>query len=429
MPSEFPLENSAEKIELQNLDLRDQWNEFIQNRFQSPLSLQDRFLDYLRTIVADPGSLREAIGFCTACGYPELEQYMAQARDSIDHEIICESCAEEWNRCARCSNLYPCRELTITLDEHPVCESCQNDYYTYCNDCGGYYDDKDAEDHEHARRYDDCCESPQLTFAIRNDGQEPLKSDTQTAVELPSGIISEQGLDQISNYLYFKDSRKYSVLSDLSCLGDEWQTKDGNFAKRLSRHAYNNFKIKLPPEVLSQVGVLARDHSTTVGIKVEVTRQLNNSADYFYHEDSCWWESYSESRCALKTNGGFGMRSFHAHDDYLTGRAWVMPLKLGNRGHLVPTFETLNPDAYAVFNGYGDLSGYAAPRVLAHMTGLTYRRIDFGCEPMYVNASSYIVANEAVAQQYEKTGLRLNVAVHSSLYDQEARREETASVS
>jgi hypothetical protein len=35
-----------------------------------------------------------------------------------------------------------------------------------------------------------------------------------------------------------------------------------------------------------------------------------------------------------------------------------MPMKKNRNGRLTPTFDTLNPDAFVVFNGYGKLSGY-----------------------------------------------------------------------
>jgi hypothetical protein len=144
------------------------------------------------------------------------------------------------------------------------------------------------------------------------------------------------------------------------------------------------------------------------------------SAAAFYHDDSCWWQGYSESRCALKTNGGFGLRTFDRHGD-VTGRAWVMPLKLSASGHLEPTFNTETPDAFTVFNGYGDLAGYTAPRIVGHMAGWTYRKIGFDASPMYVNAGGYLVAPEEVAKKYDGTNnyLILRLSQHADLLKRE----------
>jgi hypothetical protein len=162
---------------------------------------------------------------------------------------------------------------------------------------------------------------------------------------------------------------------------------------------------------MSEVGTIARDHSKAAAFEVDVTRDLNRSPDYFYHDDSCWWGGMSESRCALKTNGGFGLRSLRGQS--VSGRAWVMPLR--DCGGLVPTLDTETPDAFIVFNGYGDLAGYAPARIMAGMAGWTYKKIAFSCDPMYINAGGYLVAPEHIIQ--DTANLRLSVPQHAHLTD------------
>jgi hypothetical protein len=169
---------------------------------------------------------------------------------------------------------------------------------------------------------------------------------------------------------------------------------------------------------MSQVGNIARNHSTAVDVQIDVTRDLNQSPEAFYHDGSCWFTDYAgSSRCALKTNGGYGLRSFGTYS--VSGRAWVMPLRQDESGELVPTFETQTPDAFVVFNGYGDLSGYTAPRIVAHMAGMTYRKVGFDCDPMYINAGGYIVAPEEIAKKYTDGSLSLSVHQHARLFDRE----------
>jgi hypothetical protein len=76
-----------------------------------------------------------------------------------------------------------------------------------------------------------------------------------------------------------------------------------------------------------------------------------------------------------------------------------------------------------VFNGYGDLSGYVPARIVAHMAGMTYRKIGFDCSPMYVNNNSgYLVASEEIAERYAKAGaLHLYTDTHSRLHASESR--------
>lgn len=270
------------------------------------------------------------------------------------------------------------------------------------------------------------CETLHEKFTVRNDGKPPLANDTKTTVTLPAGTISDAGLAAIRDYLLLYRStsvidrdaqhKYYSLAYTQEVVGGRVQDKTGNYAKRLSRHAYQVHALKLPTEVLSQVGCLAADHSQGIEVQVEVTRELNRRASYFYHTGSCWWTAdYGYSRCTLKTNGGFAMRSFDQYND-VSGRAWVMPLRLNTFDALSPTFDTVNPAAFMVFNGYGDLECYTPARVLAHMTGLTYRKIGFTCELMYINAGGYLVAPEELAEHYTDGSLDLNLLRHSSLF-------------
>ena len=292
----------------------------------------------------------------------------------------------------------------------------------YCEDCDEYHDyGEECPDPP----YSGCdCEAPRRLFTVPNDGQPPLGSDERATVHLAAGVITDEGLAGIRSHLqryaicHLSDDQ-YRAMIDVSYelhgLGNQWQTREGNYTKRLSRLAYKNHGIKVTPEVLSMVGTIAREHSTAADVDIDVTRDLNRPAKDFYSEDSCWWGSYSESRCAFKTNGGFGLRSFDG-DGGVSGRAWVMPLR-SEDGSLVPTFDTDSPDALVVFNGYGDLSGYAGARVIAAMYGMTYAKIEFDCEPMYINSGGYLVGPEDIVR--ETRSLHLSVEQHASIHERE----------
>jgi len=411
-------------MDASDLDLADEWASFPGGRSYN-YRYQDDFRQHLRSLVRDPDAI-DNIEFCDSCNEPAWNEDMRRTGDGSD---VCESCWDELEACDSCNERFDSGDLTETLNESYVCDSCRASYYTYCDYCDGYRSDDDY-DHDHSRG-DGCCEAPRQEFSVRNDGHDPLANDTRFAIELPAGTISEEGLATIRDYLfrqsYGADDRQtmtaYRELSrSMSDLGDQWQTRTGNYVKRLSRHAYQKHQLKLSQDVMSSVGNIARDHSTAVSVAIEITRNLNLPAYEFYHEDSCWWGSYGESRCALKTNGGFGLRSFGACDN-VSGRAWVMPLRKDESGRLVATFETMTPDAFVVFNGYGDLSGYAPARIMAHMAGWTYRKISFEADPMYVNAGGYLIAPEDVAQPYTDGNLRLNISQHSRLSEIEAERE------
>jgi len=405
------IEETDEDVSLQyaeELDLDELWSNYCSGAPYHRRS-NERFLQELRELVANPGAI-DGIVFCYSCGEPHWEDGLSTTGDG---HAVCESCLYDFSHCVACDELYRDSSLNTTLSDTCVCDGCLRDSYSYCGHCSGYYHDEDSGDHDHSGA---CCVSPQLEFRIRNDGQDPLPNDTRVTVELPAGIISAEGLSEIQRYL--QRHGHYDVSYDLHELGDQWQARTGNFAKRLSSLAYKRHQAKLTPEVLSRVGCIACDHSNAVDVQVEVTRDLNRDSSYFCNYGSCWWGGYSESRCALKTNGGFGLLSFNGSEP--DGRVWVMPFKMENE-RLSPTFETLSPDAFVAFNGYGTLSGYAGARILAHMAGWTYRKIGFDCSPMYVNAGGYLIAPEHIAERYQGKGIDISVRQHSSLFRDENR--------
>lgn len=392
---------------------------------------------------------------------------------ATDNGSVCESCSDiHYFDCNECERRVHNDASAWVAGDEVVCDSCRDSYYYYCDRCDDYY-------HQHAEHYhdDDCdCVAPGQSFTV-NNGDATLGNDERLSLTLPDGFLSDVGMGQIANIVrelvqrpslsyvlnadgnYFRDEFGNTVLSedyiqwraiwDLSygladAIGSEWQNKGGNFTKRLSRHLYQTAKFKIDPTVLSAIGNIGRDHSKGSDVNVEFTRDLNQSADDFYHGGSCWWTEYSESRCALKSNGGIGLRTFKSVPvrGYITrngeqvygdtgqtysvvsGRAWVMPVNGSAEAGWKPTFDSTDADGYVIFNGYGDLDGYAAARIVSMMNGMTYRRISFDCDPMYVNGEAgYLVTSEALAAAYDSNGrISLNTDTHSNLYNDESTR-------
>lgn len=373
----------------------------------------------------DPDS-HDEWAWCHHCDLPVMTDDCSTVEGD---ELACESCVQDhyWT-CVRCEDL--CSETT-TVESNEYCEQCRDNYCSYCEDCETYYMDGNAADHEHAGGCG--CEAPAQEFNIRNDGEPMLANDVRAHIMLPAGTISDEGLNLIVNLIYTGGLTpyvpSYAIRSIIDTADRRWQTKEGNFTKRLSKAFYKHNGAKISPDMLSTIGCIAREHSSkTSDYHIEVTRRLNMPAEEFAHEDSCWWQSYHASRCALKSNGGFGLRAWEDDDYGVSGRAWVMPLMWNeDREILMPTFDTEAPDAFMVFNGYGNLDGYTPARILAHMAGMTYKKIEnFTCSPMYVNAGGYLVSSQDICSKVE--ALNLNVDQHSNLYSKErdAYSEEAA---
>lgn len=389
--------------------------------FSTPHAAQSTFPDLVARSFLDGDSLE--IIWCESCVEPGSfgEDEMTGVKGG---EYACESCLEDdYFYCESCDE-YDTTFDASYVNGNYVCEDCEDRYYSYCDECDESYHNDYSEDHDHA---EDCdCEAPpeSQAFTMRNDGEDPLAQDTRATISLPAGEIDEQGIQRIVEYLLSAKRSSAAVIVSRGIIGIAWQTREGNYTKRLSRANHKDGGEALTPEMMSQIGVIARDHSKPVDHQIKVTRDLNLSASDFYHGESCWWSSHSESRCALKSNGGIGLRTF-GDRGHVTGRAWIMPLKVKDGAGLTPTTETLDPDAFVVFNGYGDLSGYTAARIVAHMAGMTYRKISFDVDPMYVNSNAgYLVAPEAIAAPYTNGSLYLTLDQHANLYETEQKEAQ-----
>jgi len=297
--------------------------------------------------------------------------------------------------------------------------------YSWCEHCETY---SDGPCEECATGCDCCPAQPRFRFPANGAGT--VGNDERLTVTLPKGVISAAGIaaiteavnDSLPTVLACREaSERYhasttpdvgvraafwqasdahaaaeqSVHKAIESIGHEWQGKRGNYPKRLSS-ALHKLGIKLAPATISEVGNLARQYSDDQSeFHIEFTRDLNQSADYFYHEESCWWQSYANSRCALKNWGGLAMRTFANEDDDHddpSGRVFIFPLNEDFK----PTQNAETAHAYMVFNAYGALGGYSAARIIAHLAGKTYRKVAFGLDidNGYVNSSAgYLVCD------------------------------------
>lgn len=400
-------------------------------------SQADGFKARLVGMLIDEDEVDE-IEFCRACGDPEREDDLHGTSDGD----VCESCLNDYYSCGCCEERFT--EVYPTLHDdgdESVCSSCLNSRYYHCDSCDGYYHVDCYDEHQHQNEHWRCCESPQMNFSVPNAG-ERLRNNEVATVTLPAGVIDDVGIGRIASFLRHhsyniddvQTARDWRALSyHLGDLGEKWQTKDGNYTKRLSRLAYKRFGLKITPNVMSMVGTIASNHSREVNVIIDVTRDLNQSAEEFFHEDSCWFSTHYHGRCALKTNGGYGLRAYYDAANghrWINGRAWVMPMTFDPDSYrrFRPTFNT-DADAYFVFNGYGELEDYAPARIVAHMAGMTYRKITLSMEPMYINGeehggggtgNGYLVAPEEIAEPYTDGHIDVDLDQHSNLYYREA---------
>jgi hypothetical protein len=353
---------------------------------------------------------------CTYCDYCTAVVWSDCTSRTDDYEEVCSSCVESnYYRCAACEYL---SRNTTTVDNCEYCESCLEDNFIWCEDCEEYFDGS----HVHGCE----CEAPNLKFEFPANGHGTIAQNERLTVALPAGTIDEEGLQAIAQVVHGATGWRLLgfVNAAIDEVGPTWQTKRGNFTRRLSS-ALHKHGIKLERETISQIGNLGRQHSSDdVSWDIEFTRDLNLPAEDFCHDGSCWWTSMVESRCCLKNWGGLGIRTFDPRFPdafHATGRAWVLPMRY-NLGLLRPTHDTMGADAYLVFNAYGAISSYVAARIVAHLTGRTYKHVEFTAEGMYINNdSAKLVAAEDVCSKFESIELALDDHDSLDADDQKAR--------
>lgn len=338
-------------------------------------------------------------GVCGDCHEPRWADDLA----TTPYGPVCEPCLDSYYRCDRCED-HVHADDTCSVGDDIACEHCANNHSSYCEDCDCSYWDNESDYHDHEE--EGCeCEAPRQHFTFPANGAGTVDNDERLAVELAAGVISEEGVRVIHravvDSLTTGEVPGWTIGAAILELDPTWQKKDGNYTRRLSK-ALHKLGVKVPATLLSEVGNLARQHtSDSATFQVEFTRDLNLSASAFGHEDSCWWQSYYSSRCALKQWGGIGFRSYGSEDDYSndpSGRVWVQPLG----ADMLPTADATGAHAYVVYNGYGDLSGYAAARIVAYLTGKTYRKVSLHLGDQYVNSKTgYLVAGEATCNAHD----------------------------
>jgi len=360
---------------------------------------RSRFVDLVERVTGSDCAV------CADCSDPVWADEVTCVRGD---GLVCESCVESYYSCQQCDELCHGDDMTSVRDgDYLVCGPCLRADWSYCEECEDYFADDSGHADEH---HSGCeCESRHRCFHFPANGAGTVANDTRLSVTLPSGVIDETGLDAVNDYLCralidpsdpWGDAAyqvRYLVRDVVESVGPVWQTKQGNWPRRLSK-AFHLAGVKLPGDTLSKVGNIARDHSSaTSSWDLELTRDLNLPADDFYHEESCWWGGYEYSRCSLKTWGGIGLRTFSGEYDGVTGRAWVQPLD----DNMLPTHDIGGARAFVIFNGYGALEGYHAARLVAHLSSRTYRKISVETGAMYVNNDAgYLVADEATCAAY-----------------------------
>jgi hypothetical protein len=229
-----------------------------------------------------------------------------------------------------------------------------------------------------------------------------LTLDTRFTLDMPLGTISESGMILIMRHInaqranegIWKDKNPDSKFTYLNSLPEDWAwiwivtgkgDYVGTFPKRVSKFYHKEQQLKCPPEFLTELGNIARAHSSdAITYHFEFVNHANwNAGDYGDH-GSCWWGSYSDGKDTFFDNGGMAIRFYDPLGNGV-GRAWVVAHR----------------DVFILFNGYGLVGDptLIMARVMATHLGLSYKKIDLSNhgesgETIYINGGSgYVIGH------------------------------------
>jgi len=216
---------------------------------------------------------------------------------------------------------------------------------------------------------------------------------------MPIGNISDTGIKLICEYLtnirpssdeLWKQTNVDRHLPYvLSGLPDDWSYTwlvtgrgeyVGTFPKRIAKYYYQTHKIKMPSSILSQIGNIAKDHSSDIATyEFDFTDTFDWQSGDYGDSGSCYWGSYSSAKELLSSNGGLAIRFYKDNQGY--GRAWIMP----------------HNECYYLFNGYG-LQLVSIARILSSFLNLSYKAIRISAiRYIYINGGNQYVVGDVSA--------------------------------
>ena len=377
---------------------------------------------------------REALNIagCLHCHQPIFMESDYTHVISEDGDIVCSECFAYYIECTNCGR-FEHRDQSINIRDYGwVCNGCYESGApdaSQCQACGYYYltenmyYDENGDQHfcdEHAPRSSCQPQHMEFEFPALCTPQKTIREDEIVPITVGRGDVSEEGMRLIHGMIYTKTSGKYGYggisldeIINQDLYDRSWQTKEGNFPKRLAKHLLVEHSMKLNEDVMTEIGNIAKAHAAIPGTHyISLTRNLNLPADEFINEGSCWWGSESHSRCELKAYFGFGVRTWSTPDGYRDGghpvsRAWLVPLTVSAGGPKEPKFaptHVLPADAYVLFNAY-EIDQLPYARMIAGMTGKSYRKLKMFDMSAYVNAAGILVAEQSICDATDRVVL------------------------
>jgi len=220
----------------------------------------------------------------------------------------------------------------------------------------------------------------------------------------PSNMVDREEAHDILVNLYcehrymFPDNFRYNVNDNIHAaldnIGLEWSNHSGRFISRLMRAL---------PEFSDYAGILGDRitrrayHSQPAVYYLSIADTIFWYDGNFGKDDSCWWNSFSESRDVfIDDANGIGLLWHRNDQDYRNGigRLWIAPIR--------DRIDGRNDDLLFCFNQYGESGGIPirierTAQILTELIPNTktvkgYLRNDVNCDIPYINGSGMYIA-------------------------------------
>jgi formylmethanofuran dehydrogenase subunit E len=186
-----------------------------------------------------------------------------------------------------------------------------------------------------------------------------ISFDEKTTLEVATGLISDAGRIEITEYLASLDLPELPVNWDWHARVGGKGEYVGTFPKRVAKYYYQKHQRKLTSDQLGHIGsVMAKHTNRHNRYTFDFTDSFDWSAGDYGDSGSCYWGCRRGARKLLDESGALAIRFYDENDDGMA-RAWIC------RGN----------GLYYLFNGYG-LETADIARIFAQYLGASYRQID-----------------------------------------------------
>jgi len=237
-------------------------------------------------------------------------------------------------------------------------------------------------------------------------------------ITIGGGDVSSSGMRAIYDAIYNKTRGEEAYGVSISRLLEperfdpSWVTKEGNMPKRIAKILLTDHHLKLTEDLMAELGNIAKAYTTKPSVqRVRLDRVIGHDRHDYINDNSCWWTDYWYSRCTLKSLGGMAVRCYNEEGTESTARGWLIPLQFDDY-KWQPQPDLGKATGYVVFNVYdrsNRLEAMHFGRMIAQMTGKSYKRLGLAVHNMYVNggdranrpgySGSVLIAEQSLCEQ------------------------------